>query len=260
MQFNKKLICSAALCAGAMSFSVPAVSEQPPAVSEKAKGQKVSLVAGHNVVDAVDDLRETTADLIGAILEAEEGLAMKDWKTKEAQLKKMEAKLEEMEVTLDRKAEATDSSWLNWLEDRDYSVTVEEQIRTIGDQLNSIASMLNETTKKSNMQVIVGHNLVDQVDDVRETTGDLLNAISSAGPQWGWFDDNKPFEKSMAQLDEMEKALDEKAEMTDAQWGIFVNSPQYRVTVHQQISTLANMINDLASRVSPGATVSHTDN
>lgn len=250
MQFKKTLICSAIVSVGAISFSVPAVSE-----SQK-KGQEISLLVGHNVVDAVDDLRETTADLIGAILEAEEGLALKDWKKKEAQLNQMEQVLEQMEVTLDRKAEATDSSWLNWLEDPDYSVTVKDQISTIGRQLETMASMLSEATKTSNMQVVVGHNLVDQIDDVRETTGDLFNAISSAGPQWGWFDDNEPFTKEMAQLDQMEQTLDKKAEMTDADWGLFVDTPEYRVTVHQQINALADMVNGLANRISTDVEVS----
>lgn len=258
MKFNKTFICSAVLCAGAISFSVPAVSQQQNQ-QQSQKEQKISLVAGHNVVDAVDDLRETTADLIGAVLEAEEGLALKDWKKKETQLNKMEKRLEQMEVTLDRKAEASDSSWLNWFEDRDYSVTVKDQISEIGNQLNTIAAMLNEASQKPNMQVIVGHNLVDQVDDVRETTGDLLNAISSAGPQWGWFDDNELFENTLEQLDKMEQTLDQKAEMTDAEWGLFVNSPSFSVTVHQQISTLANMINDLASRISTSDKVSQVN-
>lgn len=252
MQFKKTLICSAVLCAGAMSFSVPSMAEEQ-------KGQKISLLVGHNVVDAVDDLRETTGDLIGAILEAREGLALKDWKKNEVQLNQMEAKLEQMEVTLDRKADATDSSWLSWFEDDDYSVTVKDQISTIGGQLDAMASMLKDTSQKSNMQIIAGHNLVDQVDDVRETTGDLLNAIGSAGSQWGWFDDNERFEKSMKVLDEMEETLDKKAEMTDDQWGLFVNSPEYRVTVHQQIRTLADMINGIADQMAVDGKVSQVN-
>lgn len=248
-------IMTAMLTGGASAYA--GTHEGTSKSSEKTS--KHSIVTGHNVIDAVDDLRETTADLIGAMLEAEEGFAFSGWDVKEAQLMSMEQDLQRMEQVLDKKAEASDSSWLNWLEDRDYSVTVKEQISTLATTLNAMASMLEQAKQNPNAQVIVGHNLVDQVDDVRETTGDLLHAINNAGPQWGWFDEDNRFSGALTKLDKMEQVLDRKAEMTDAEWEAFVASPEYRVVVHDNINTLANTLNEISDAVAGEGRVTQAD-
>ena len=253
MKIIQPTYLSAAIFTGMLTMGAPVCAET------QEKTNKPSIVTGHNVVDAVDDLRETTADLIGAMLEAEEGFAFNGWKEKEAQLVRMEQGLQRMERVLDEKAEATDSSWLNWLEDRDYSVTVKEQISTLANTLNEMASMLQEAKQSPNPQVIVGHNLVDQVDDVRETTADLLQALGDAGPEWGWFDDEDRFSAALAKLDEMEQVLDRKAEMTDAEWEAFVASPEYRVSIHDNINTLANMLNNMSDMVAGEGRVTQID-
>lgn len=75
----------------------------------------ISISVGHNVVVAVDDERETTADFIGALLEAEQGLSLGNWEQQEQRLNKIEEQLEQMEAVLDEKAEATDQEWLDWM-------------------------------------------------------------------------------------------------------------------------------------------------
>lgn len=43
----------------------------------------------------------------------------------------------------------------------------------------------------------------------------------------------------------MEQTLDAKAERTDAEWAAFIGSPEYRVSVQKQITTLNDMISNL---------------
>lgn len=230
---------------GAFTLAAPISAE-----NIKDRQNNLSVVSGHNVVDAVDDLRETTADLVGAMREAKGDFAFQNWNKGEAQLKQMEQNLHDMEVTLDKKAEATDSSWLNWMEDRDYTVTVKQQVQALAQSLDELATLLNSAKESKTAQIVVGHNLVDQVDDVRETTKDLIQAVGDAGPEWGWFDDAEQFSGALAELDQMEKSLDRKAEMTDAEWGIFVTSPEYRVSVRDNIKTLSNMVANIADQLS----------
>lgn len=245
MKLIKPLFVSTIALTGALSFSLPVHAQQ-----ETQQPQKISVAAGHNVVDAVDDVRETTRDLVSALIEAEEGLGFSNWEQKEAQLSQISQSLDEMEKVLDQKAEATDSSWLNWMADRDYSVTIKEQVQALGGHLSTIATMLNEADGNVGLQVVVGHNVVDQVDDVRETVGDLLQAISDAGPEWGWFDDADMFASTLNQLQDMEKDLDTKAEMSGEEWETFVASPEYRAEVHGDIDKLANTLQDLSKRIS----------
>lgn len=254
MKNLQKFAIPAAVLAGAMAGATPVFADEA-----KQNNQNVSIVSGHNVIDAVDDLRETTADLVGAVMEAKESFTFSDWSAAENRLQAIERDLDTMERTLDKKAEASDSSWLNWIEDRDYSVTVKSQVETLAQHLNELVSVLSDTKGGKQAQIIVSHNLVDQVDDVRETVGDLLQAISDAGPQLGWFDDAEQFSSELGQLDQMEKSLDRKAEMTDKEWEGFVTSPDYRVTVHDNINTLANMVKNIAGQLSGRSQVTQAE-
>ncbi len=224
---------------------------EPPAQQQKEASQdrKISLVAGHNVVDAVDDVRETVSDLAYAIANATETAEFASWEPVKQPMQNTIAELDDMEKVLDRKAENTDSSWLNWLEDRDYSVTVKEQIGKLGDTMNQMANILAKAEGRPGLQVVTGHNVVDQVDDVRETVGDLINAIGDAGPEWGWFDEPEAFERYQARLNEMEQTLDKKAEMTDAEWSGWVNDPEYQVFVRDQVQTLGQMLNSISQSI-----------
>lgn len=208
---------------------------------------KISLVAGHNVVDAVDDVRETVADLANAIRNASETAEFAAWEAEP--LQETAAELAAMETRLDRKAEETDSSWLNWLEDRDFSVTVKSEIHALGNTLNRIASVMEGAEGNPGLQVVTGHNIVDQVDDTRETVADLVNAIGDAGPEWGWFDETEVFPQFQAQLEDMESTLDQKAEMTDAEWQGWVQDPEYQVYVQEQIRTLGRMLNEISGSI-----------
>ncbi|SCZ49581.1 hypothetical protein [Thiohalomonas denitrificans] len=224
--------------------------QQPTQPSAQAQQQRtISLVAGHNVVDAVDDVRETVSDLASSIANASTTAEFASWQPVAEPMENTVAELDEMEQVLDRKAENTDSSWLNWLEDRDYSVTVKQQINQLGDTLNQMANTLSQAEGRPGLQVVTGHNVVDQVDDVRETVGDLINAISNSGPGWGWFDEDEAFPQYQARLDEMEQTLDQKAEMTDEEWGTWLNEAEYHVFVQDQIQTLGEMLTSMAESI-----------
>lgn len=248
---NRNRILIALLSAGAVALtgSGHTLARENGGQEQAATTQerKISLVAGHNVVDAVDDVRETVADLTHAIMNAGETAEFSAWEAEP--LQETLAEMDAMEVRLDRKAEETDSSWLNWLEDRDYSVTVKNEIDELGNTLNNLASVMERAERKPGLQVVTGHNLVDQVDDTRETVADLINAIGDAGPEWGWFDDPEVFTQYQAQLEEMEGTLDQKAEMTDEEWVAWVGDPEYQVYVEQQIRTLGQMLNEISRSI-----------
>lgn len=239
------------LVMGGVATAQQGIQGQPPTQpSAQAQQQRtISLVAGHNVVDAVDDVRETVSDLASAIADASATAEFASWQPVAEPMQNTVAELDQMEQVLDRKAENTDSSWLNWLEDRDYGVTVKQQINQLGNTLNQMANTLSQAKGRPGLQVVTGHNLVDQVDDVRETVGDLINAISNAGPEWGWFDEESAFPQHQARLDEMEQTLDQKAEMTDEEWGTWLNEEEYQVFVQDQIQTLGEILNNIAQSI-----------
>ena len=254
MKNLQNLTLPAAIFAGALTASSTAFAD-----SKMTNDSKLSVIAGHNVVDAVDDLRETTADLAGAIKEASSNFAFNDWSATEVRLNNIERDLNTMEQTLDAKAEATDSSWLNWIEDQDYSVTVKKQVETLAQHLNTLKVMLGDAKSRNQPQIIVSHNVVDQVNDVRETVGDLLSAVADAAPEHGWLEDNERFAGELAKLNEMEQSLDRKAEMSDEQWELFADSPDYRVSVHRDIDTLEGIVRNLAGKLSGGRQVSQAN-
>lgn len=239
-------LCAAVLAAtlglplGAMAQQSGQPTAQPPG-----QAPAMSVVVGHNVVDALDDVRETTADLIGALMDADEGLGFGGWGEKARQLDQMEERLEAMEETLDEKADATDAGWLSWMQDDDYGVTVTRQVDAIAGYLDQIAGMLGEARLQGGAQVTVGNDVIDQLDDLRETTGDLLDAVADAGPDYGWTNDDTRFEQARQQLQQMEVALDRQAEMTDEQWRTFLASPDYPVTIHGHLATLADIMQNL---------------
>lgn len=235
------------LVLGSLTFSVPLSAQDQKA--GKVQNQSVPLVAGHNVVDAVDDVRESVGDLINSIVEADEGLNLKDWDKKESQLVSMNAKLDKMEETLDAKAEATDSSWLNWMADRDYSVTVHDQINTLSQQLSEVATILSEAKAAPSLQIIVGDDVIDQVGNVRETVDDLVHAINDAGPELGWFDDPDYFVGMLQKLENMEAELDRKAEWSDEDWGNYYGSTDFQVNVHDQVDELSKMLEKIVDSV-----------
>lgn len=231
----------------AMGMPVAAVAQNDQA-NQQANSQVRTIAVGHNVVDAVDDVRETTADFIGALLEAEEGLGLGNWEQQEQRLNQIEEDLEQMETVLDRKAENTDQEWFDWLGGPDYSVTVTEQVNSIGSHLEQVSNILAENWQTEGIQVIIGNNVIEQLRDLGETTEDLLSAMENAGDNYGWTVDKKRFQDARDKLSQMSDDLAKPMDMSDDEWRNYLDSDQYHVVIHDNVATLANILQNLATR------------
>lgn len=241
MKLKQSTSLSAAVLAASLAMGMPAMAQAQ-------QNSGVSVLVGHNVVDAVDDVRETTADFLGALMDADERLGLGGWELKEAQLDQMEEQLEAMEPVLDGKAEATDAEWLDWMGGPDYSVTVHEQVQTIANTLEQTAAILGDRWNTGGMQMTVGNNVVEQLQDLQETVEDLVEAMEDTGPDYGWTLDTPRLAQAKARLMQMEERLDQKAEMTDLEWGAYVTSDDFATSVHGDVAALADILKNLMKR------------
>ena len=249
MKLKQTVSLSAAVLTASLAMGMPAAAiAQQTNQNNQAESATRTIAVGHNVVDAVDDVRETTADLIGALLEAEEGLGLGNWKQQEQRLNQIEEELEQMEVVLDQKAEATDQEWFDWLGGPDYSVTVTQQINSIGAHLDQVSNILAENWQTEGIQVLIGNNVLAQLRDLGETTGDLLDAMDNAGDDYGWTTDKTRFQDARDKLAKMSNDLDKPMDMSDADWRTYLDSDQYHVVIHDNVATLADILQNLATR------------
>ncbi len=134
---NKKpLALATALMAASLAL--------PAAAQETQKGMQTqqagtSIRVGHNVVDAVDDVRENVADLIGSLRQSGVSMGITNWQQSDGQLAKMEQQLnQQMEHRLDEKAERTDDDWITWIRDEDYKVGVTKQVNELASNLDEV--------------------------------------------------------------------------------------------------------------------------
>lgn len=237
----KQTYLSSAILAATLAMGMPAA-----AMAQQASQPGMSISVGHNVVDAVDDVRETTADFIGALLEAEEGLGLGNWEQQEQRLNKIEEQLEQMEAVLDAKAESTDQEWLDWMGGPEYSATVTEQVKSLGSQLEQVSGILQENWNTKGIQVLIGSNVLEQLRDLRETTGDLLTAMENAGENYdGWAIDENQLKQARTKLDTMSNDIDQLLVMSDADWKAYLESDRYHVVIHDNVATLANVLKNL---------------
>lgn len=241
MKLKQTAYLSTAVLAASLAMGTPALAQTQ---------NKASVLVGHNVVDAVDDVRETTADFLGALMDADEGLGLANWEQKEATLDNLEERLEEMEEVLDEKAEATDEEWSLWLNSPEYGVTVTQQIQTIATTLEESAGMLGDRWNTAGMQMTVGNNIVEQLSDLQETVEDLLEAVQNTGPEYGWTVNSAAYQQAETRLMEIEQRLDRKAEMTDADWGAYVTSDAFATSVHGDVAALADILKNLMQKSS----------
>ena len=106
MNFKQSTSLSAAVLAASLAMGLPTAavaqqSNQTAQAGQKAGAGMQTISVGHNVVDAVDDVRETAVDFVGALLMAEEGLGLGNWEQQEKRLSKIEEQLQQMETVLD---------------------------------------------------------------------------------------------------------------------------------------------------------------
>lgn len=200
-----------------------------------------SIRVGHDIVDAVDDVRENVADLVGSLRESGSGMGMSNWKQSEGQLDKMEKQLQqEMEHKLDDKADRTDDSWKSWITGDDYKVTVSKQVNQLADYLDQIAKMLDGA--KGQNQQIVSATVIDQVDDLQETVEDLVEALQDAD---GLNIDKQRVQQAGKRLSTMEQELDRQSDMDENEWSTYATGQQFTPGVQKNISELAQILKSL---------------
>jgi hypothetical protein len=250
MTFKQSASLSAAILAATLAVGLPGAAVAQQTGQTNQAGQQAgagmrSISVGHNVVDAVDDVRETSADFIGALLGAEEGLGLGNWEQQEQRLNQIEEQLEQMEAVLDEKAEATDQDWIDWMGGPDYSVTVTKQIKNLGAHLEQVSNILAENWQTKGIQVLIGSNVLEQLRDLREATGDLLNAMENAGSDYGWTTDPNRFKQSRERLTKMSNDIDQLLVMSDADWRAYLESDRFHIVIHDNVATLADVLKNM---------------
>ena len=243
------LSLSAAVLASALTLSLPATAQQQgqqqaPTISTQVGNPGVRT--GADVVDAVGDLREATHDLSGVMIEARENFTVTGWKDKELRLQAIQQELQQMKDTLDRNARRSDEEWTTWMSGGDYTTQVSEQVNRLGGYLSEMAKMVSSLTEnQSGTPIVVGDELVETVNDLRASVSDLVDALSAAGPQFGWQDDQQRFSDARKQLAELKEELDQKANEADDAWATFIASPEFRITIHDNVEALGQIVKKL---------------
>ncbi|MBL4610397.1 hypothetical protein [Halopseudomonas sp.] len=238
-------VLAASLAMGTPTMAVAQQSAETGQANQQASSGTRTIMVGHNVVDAVDDVRETTADFIGALLTAEEGRGIANWDQQEQRLNQIEKELEQMETMLDQKAESTDQEWLDWMGGPEYSVNVTDQIRTLGSHLEQVSGILEENWNTRGIQMLVGSNVLEQLRDLRETTGDLLTALEGAGSDYGWTTDPERMKQSSERLAKMSRDIDQLLMLTDEGWQNYLESDRFHVVIYDNVATLAEVLQNV---------------
>ncbi len=233
-----------AALAGAISLLL-ALQSSAQQTQQPAQSSTVSIVVGHSVVDALGDLRDSTAELVSTLRDTGDRLGIDNWPERRTTLEQMRQKLDDMERQLDSKAGSTDAAWLSWLSDDDSGVTVTRQIRSLGDHLSQVSTMLGGSWDTRNTEIVVGHQLLDQLDELRESTADLVDALDDAGADYGWAYDPKQIEQARTALNRMEQNLDRKREGGDADMRMFLREQEYHVLAHENVETIAQILRNL---------------
>jgi len=250
MKLKRSASLSAAVIAASIAVGMPAAAvaqqNQTTQAGQQAATGTRSITVGHNVVDAVDDTRGATIEFIDALLEADEGLGLGNWEQQEKRLRQIQDQLKQMESVLNKKAEATDQEWIDWLGSPDYGVTVTDQLKSIGTQLDQVSDILAENWQTKGIQVLVGSNVLEQLRDVRRTTGDLLFALENAGNNYGWTVEPNQFQQARDRLAKLSEDIDQPLVMTEADWRAYLESDRFHIVIHDNVSTLADILQNLA--------------
>ena len=254
---NHLLSLSAAVLAGTLTLGLPAVAQQPAQQNQNPQAQQQAptintqvvnpgVRSGADVVDAVGDLREATHDLSGVMIEARENFTITGWKDKELRLQAIQQELQQMKETLDGNARRSDEDWTTWMSGGDYRAQIGDQVRQLGSYLGEMANMVSSLRDdQTGPPIVVGDELVDTVNDLRESVSDLVEALSGAGPHFGWQDDPQRFSDARKQLAELKEELDQKANEADDAWATFIASPEFRITIHDNVETLGQIVKQL---------------
>jgi len=238
---NKKpLALAAALMAGSLALPTFAQAAQQGMQNQQAAGSSIRV--GHDVVDAVDDVRENVADLIGSLRHSGVSMGITNWQQSDGQLAKMEQQLnQQMEHRLDEKAERTDDDWKAWIRGEDYKVSVTKQVNELASNLDEVAKMLSGATGQK-MQQIDSADVANQVDDLQETVEDLVQALQRTD---GMNANMQNLQQAQQRLNAMEKELDRQTEMAEEEWSAFATGDQFNPGVQKNITELAEIMRSL---------------
>lgn len=238
---NKKpLALATALIAGSLALPAMAQESQQNMQTQQAAGSSIRV--GHDVVDAVDDVRENVADLIGSLRHSGVSMGVTNWQQSDSQLAKMEQQLnQQMEHRLDEKAERTDDDWKAWIRDEDYKVSVTKQVNELASNLDEVAKMLSGA-KIQKMQEIDSADVANQVDDLQETVEDLVQALQRMD---GMSVNKQNLQQAQQRLDTMEKELDRQTEMAEEEWRPYAMGDQFTPGVQKNITELAQVLRSL---------------
>lgn len=250
MKFKQSALSATVLAASlALGMPAAAVAQQTgqDQTGQQSQTGTQTISVGHNVVDAVEDVRASTSDFIGALIGAEEGLGLGNWEQQEDRLRQIDEQLTQMESVLDAKAGATDEEWLDWMDSPDYSVTVTEQVKSLGAHLDQISDILNENWYTKGIQVLIGSNVLEQLRDLRESTSNLLDSMETAGNNYGWSIDPKQLKQARDRLAKLSKDIDQPLVMSEADWRAYLESDRFHVVVHDNVETLADVLRNLAT-------------
>lgn len=249
---------SKVLAIGVLTLSTTAWSanENTTAKKSAAKADKdsnanaIPVYVGSNVVAQGEDLRENVGDLVDALKDANDNYGYADAKAARASLDQMQQRLNAIQEKLDRKEErADDSAWYTFYNNPQYQTTVHESVRDIGSVLTTIAKNMEGGSKATTkLPYRVADNVVDQVEDVRESVGDLISAINSSGRRLTWYNweqDQKKLADYNRRLAEMENKLDRKQAAADSDWVAWFGADVFKVTVHDSIAELGNIVSSI---------------
>lgn len=249
------LSLSAAVLASSLALSLPAAAQQPASQNQNQNPQaqqqaptisNPGVRTGADVVDAVGDLREATHDLSEVMIEARENFTITGWKDKEVRLQAIQQELQQMKETLDGNARRSDEEWDTWMSGGDFSTQITDQVGRLGDYLSEMANMVGSLKdNQTGAPIVVGDELVDTVNDLRESVSDLVDALSATGPRFGWQENPERFSDARKQLEELKAELDQKANESDDAWATFIASPEFRITIHDNVETLGQIVKKL---------------
>lgn len=220
-------------------------------------------VVGYNVVSQVEDVRETVGDLIKALQNAGSRYGYADWKSEELNLKHLEGRVNGLESWIDRKQRmAGGSTWATYIASPIYGTWIHESVRDLGEILTKIADGMNGTEKSGvKLSLAVADDVVEQVDDIRETVEDLVQALDQAGrnfTHFNWAGNKNLLGQYEQKLSDMAETLERKEALADEEWQTWLGGNVYKVTVNKSIGELGEMMTGLGNALA-GQTPTKTD-
>jgi hypothetical protein len=236
-------------------------ADNAPAKKTSIKTDKTTSIppvpaqVGYDIFKEVKELHENVEELVDALSDASGTYGYADLKAQQSSFRNLKQRLDEIDRRLTTKEDlASNNEFLEYFAKPEFSVTVHDALRELGLILNTIAQGMEGGTKTTvKMPYRVADHVVDQVLEVRESVDQLVSAISTSGRLvtfYNWAHDEKKLNQYMTQLKQMEERLERKEAAADAEWTGWFGADVYKVTVHDSIADLGNIVSSLATSLS----------